>query len=104
MAHNIEMLQEDVVEWLNKVHPDRTEMAVWAKMLEETGEIMVDPHDIGEWADVMIVFLDLANRYGHYMDDILMTARDKLIVNRARKWEINRHGVMSHVPEWPAGE
>lgn len=97
MAQNIEMLQEDIVDWLDKVHPNRSEMAVWAKFLEETGEVMTDPMDIGEWADVMIVLLDLASRYGHYMDDILMTARDKLIVNKARKWEINKHGVMSHV-------
>lgn len=97
MAHDIEALQEDIVQWLDKVHPDRTEMAVWAKLLEETGEVMTDPMDIEEWADVIIVLLDLAMRYGHYMDDILMTARDKLIVNKARKWEINKHGVMSHV-------
>lgn len=97
MAQNIEMLQEDIVDWLNKVHPNRSETAVWAKLLEETGEVMTDPTDIEEWADVMIVLLDLASRYGHYMDDILLTARDKLIVNKARKWEINKHGVMSHV-------
>lgn len=97
MAHDIEALQEDIVQWLDKVHPDRTEMAVWAKLLEETGEVMTDPMDIEEWADVIIVLLDLAMRYGHYMDDILMTARDKLIVNKARKWTINKHGVMNHV-------
>lgn len=96
MAQNIEMLQEDIVDWLDKVHPNRTEMAVWAKFLEETGEVMTDPLDIEEWADVMIVLLDLASRYGHYMDDILLTARDKLIVNKARKWTINKHGVMNH--------
>ena len=96
MAHDIEALQEDIVQWLDKVHPDRTEMAVWAKLLEETGEVMTDPMDIEEWADVIIVLLDLAMRYGHYMDDILMTARDKLIVNKARKWTINKHGVMNH--------
>jgi len=99
MAHDIEMLQEDIVQWLDREHPERKEQAVWAKLFEELAEVMVDPTDIGEWADIIIVQLDLANRYGHYMDDILMVARQKLEINKGRKWEINKHGVMKHVKE-----
>lgn len=97
MAHDIEELQRNIVEWLDGVHPERREMAVWAKLYEEAGEAMVDPKDIDEWADIIIVLLDLAMRYGHYMDDILMVANQKLEVNKNREWIINRHGVMSHV-------
>lgn len=97
MAYDIEKLQENIVEWLDKEHPGRKEQAVWAKYLEELAEVMVDPSDIGEWADVIIVQLDLASRYGHFMDDILMVATEKLEINKARKWEINKHGVMKHV-------
>ena len=97
MAYDIEVIQNEVVEWLKIVHPNRTPSSTWIKFEEEKVEVMSDPHDIKEWGDLMILLLDLANQYGHYGDDILMAAANKMAVNKSRSWEINDMGVMSHV-------
>jgi len=97
MAYDPEAIQEDVVQWLNRVHPERTKAAIWGKLEEELNEASEKPDDITEWADIMIVLFDLAMMHGHYFDDILMEARKKLEINKNRTWKINSDGIMSHV-------
>lgn len=91
---SIDALAQEVFEWADFTFPERTLGSMALKLYEEIGEMLRDPHDHSEFADVMILLLDHAKIYGI---DIEVAVRDKLAVNTARAWQINENGAMSHV-------
>ena len=92
----MQTLQETIVAWADSVHPNRTPEGTLLKLFEEIGEIASEPSNPDEYADVMIVLLDLAHQHGISADDLIQSTSHKMAVNSARNWHINSMGVMRH--------
>lgn len=90
----VESLQRRVAQWANGVFPARRQKDVILKLFEEVGEVLKDPGDPGELADVLILVLDLFTIAGI---DPAKALHDKMAVNEAREWSVNEVGIMRHV-------
>lgn len=90
--------QCNVIEWANEVFPDRSAKDVLLKSHEEWGELTKKLDDPMEYADVMILLLDLAAMNNISGDTLSLAIREKMAINRARKWEVDRvTGIMRHL-------
>ena len=94
MAGEIEELTQEVVQWANSAFPDRKPQSALLKLFEETGELVKDPSDASEYADIFIMLLDLADMHGV---DVVKAIRDKLALNRQRTWTKTATGTLQHV-------
>lgn len=80
----IRALQQEITEWANEVFPDRTIGSTIAKLLEdELPEFESRPTDAGEYADLVILILDIAGQQGI---DVATAVKNKMSVNRDRTW------------------
>ena len=86
-------LTEEVVAWANAAIPDRTPASALIKMFEEVGELSKDLRSSGEYADVLIMILDLAHMHGV---DLEKAVRDKMEINRSRTWTRTETGTYQH--------
>lgn len=92
--HSVEALQKLVVEWADSVFPDRTPEQAFRKLMEEEIEEMKrSPKDEGEFADAVIVLLDLAHLTGI---DVNHAVKKKMEINKARKWKL-KDGLFKHI-------
>lgn len=82
-------------EWLEEVFPDRTPEQVFKKLEEELEELRSEPMNAWEYADVLILLLDLLDLYGF---DPAKLIHHKMLINRKRKWEM-KDGVLKHVKD-----
>jgi NTP pyrophosphatase (non-canonical NTP hydrolase) len=101
MGTEIQNLQKEIVEWADSISAKRTPVNTVVKLVSETSElldvIVNDDYDVGgELADCTILLLDLADMYGV---DLLMAVREKMGINRDRKWE-NVNGVIRRKKEY----
>jgi NTP pyrophosphatase (non-canonical NTP hydrolase) len=88
-------LQADIHQWANEVFPDRTVASAMLKLYKELSEVIENPNDATEYADVAIILLDLAEMHGV---DLEVAVIKKMAINRNRKWKVNPiTGVMSHI-------
>lgn len=96
MGDSLKDLQREVSEWADSVYPNRSFQTTVGKFHEEIAELEQSGHaDPSEFADVLILALDLATQCGI---DIEAAVRAKLEVNYKRKWAVDQHtGLMSHV-------
>ena len=88
-----------VVEWADSVFPNREEEDALRKlMLEEIPELLNGGRDDpGEYADVLILLVDVAHMRGV---DLVAAAQEKMAVNEARSWEYDpKTGSIHHVRE-----
>lgn len=53
----------------------------------EVDEIIADPSDLEEYADVLILLVDAARMAGFHTDDLLDAAYAKHEVNKKRTWK-----------------
>ena len=96
-SSTLEGLTKRVVEWADSVFPDRTEEAALRKMmLEELPELLNGGRDDpGEYADVLILLVDIAYLRGF---DIVAAAQEKMTVNEGRSWKLDPvTGSLKHV-------
>lgn len=89
----ISELTDEVVQWANAAIPDRTPASALIKMFEEVGELSKDLSSPGEYADVLIMILDLAHMHGV---DLAQAVRDKMKINRLRTWTRTETGTYQH--------
>jgi len=95
----VQHLQRRIADWADQVFPDRTAHGALSKLvMEEIPELLNggldDPH---EYADVLILILDVASLRGI---DAIKAAHEKMAINEARKWEIDKStGLMHHIEE-----
>ena len=96
MTATVAELQAEIAEWADSVVPNRTPLSVIAKMLGEVGELIASERmsDPSELADVMILALDLAHLQGI---DAAEAIRDKLEINKGRKWQVADNGCAQHI-------
>ena len=92
----LQHLQQMIVSWADEVFPDRTPQQAFIKMWEEMGEVVSEPRNHLEWADVFIMMFDLAHHYGISGDDLTFAITEKMEINRGRSWIKNEVGVMQH--------
>lgn len=89
-------LQAEIKAWADGVFPERTAHGALCKlMLEELPELSLNPHSAAEFADAVILLLDIATLNGI---DIEQAVRDKMALNRKRTWAIDHDtGLMHHI-------
>lgn len=92
----IEAIQAEIRGWADTVYPHRTAANIVAKLRKELEELADDVTDPLEYADLLILALDLASINGICAADAV---RQKIAINYVRKWEIAPDGEMSHVKE-----
>lgn len=92
-------VQDDIVQWANLVFPNRTVQSGFLKLYEEMGEVLANPYNKEEWADVFILILDIMATYDIDMDGIGKAIEEKMIINLKRKWDKNDIGVMKHIED-----
>lgn len=81
----IEELQRIISEWADEVFPDRTVRGSLAKLMtEELPELCTNLTDPDEYADVVIMVLDLAHQMGI---DVQRAVLRKMEINRTRVWK-----------------
>lgn len=90
---DIQQLTAKVVEWADSVFPERRPESALLKLFEEVGELVKDPSDGSEYADIMIMMLDLAHMHNI---DIEMETLVKLEINRTRNWAKSKTGTLQH--------
>lgn len=101
---SVARLQSEVVEWADRaIGSERTYNQAIAKLaMEELPELLLDPKSPLEWADCMIILLDLAHLAGI---NPVTAVRDKLKINEGREWEQNENtGLFHHVVKEPEPE
>ena len=93
----LKAFQVGITAWANRMFPDRTADEILRKMLIEVEELIEDRVTPDEYADVVILVLDLASQYGI---DIERAVLDKMAVNEHRRWQRDpATGTMQHVEE-----
>lgn len=90
----IQELQELIGEWADLVFPERTIQSAALKLYEEIGEMLRDPSNADEHADIYIMMFDLSRMYGI---DIGKAVRDKMARNRNRTWSKSATGTLQHI-------
>jgi len=88
-------VQEKVTAWADEVFPGRRPEIAFMKLFEEVGEVVTDPYNRLEWADLIVLIVDLAAMYG--IRDLGSAVLEKIKINRERQWARSKTGVMSHV-------
>lgn len=92
---SINMLTMYVHNWAEATFGPRTPAPAWMKMFSELGEVIDNPEDPLEWADLFIMLLDLAKMHNI---DVTTAVMNKLDINMSRRW-IVKGGVYKHVKE-----
>lgn len=87
--------QLEITEWASKTFPGQTPASKAKHLHNEAGELMDDPADGEEMADILILLLNLAEMGGI---NLLAEVQKKMVKNRARQWNApDEHGVCKHV-------
>lgn len=91
--NTIRELTEDIVQWADSTFPSRNAASALLKLFEEVGELVKDPSSGPEYADICIMLFDLANMHGV---DLAAAIKDKMDINRGRKWAVTSLGTLHH--------
>lgn len=84
---SIRRIQSEVKEWADSVFPNRTAHDALCKlMLEEIPEFALAQKDESEYADMVILILDIASLNGI---DVSAAVARKMAVNRERQWAVD---------------
>lgn len=89
----IRELQNLIGEWADEVFPDRNIQSAALKLYEEIGEMLRDPTNEDEHADIYIMMLDLSRMYNV---DVSAAVRRKMARNRLRTWHKTETGTLQH--------
>lgn len=93
----VKNLQHRITTWADRVFPNRTADNALSKLvLHEIPELLHGGlDDPSEYADVLILVLDIAQLRGI---DAIQAAHDKMAINEQRQWKIDPHtGLMQHI-------
>lgn len=80
--------------WADSTFPHRTDASMFLKLYSEIGELVENPDDEEEVADIFIMLLDFAVRKGVNIEEVVMK---KLDINKQREWYQTPTGVMRHI-------
>lgn len=92
---SLESLFEEVRQWQRKTFPTATAKSVAKHLSKEAEELLADPTELSELADVFILAIGVADQLGADIFDVIEC---KLEINKEREWgEPDEHGVIEHV-------
>lgn len=107
----LQHLSWSIGEWSDEVFGhsrddgDQAGLPALHHLREEIDELIDNPSDESEWADVLMLLLDAARRRDIPVWRLLQATRDKLAVNKRRKWgKPDENGVVHHVSDDTARE
>lgn len=88
--------KQSIIDWANRIFPDRTiENAIRKMVEEEIPEYLENKYDAMELADLGILLYDIANLAGVDLDDAI---GKKMHINRMRSWAIDpESGLLKHI-------
>ena len=92
----VSSVQREVHNHANRVFPHRQPAKAWLKLFEELGEVIKDPTNAQEWADVFYLLFDLSEQNGI---NIVAALRDKMPILERRVWTETPTGTYQHVAE-----
>jgi hypothetical protein len=87
------------LEWTQSTFPDLETQSALEHLKDEIKEIEAEPTDAIEYADALGLLLEAACRSGVSVENILEAFRDKIQVNKVRKWVKLENGSYKHVKE-----
>jgi NTP pyrophosphatase (non-canonical NTP hydrolase) len=93
---SLSVMQQATVEWANSAFPNRSAGSAFLKMFEELGELVKKPRSAEEYADVLIMLLDLAHMHGLDYEALYRALIAKLEINYQRTWLQTGTGVFQH--------
>lgn len=76
----------DQAHWSAETFGPGFRAGVFRHLEKEIKEAESKPHDVTEWADILILALDGAMRAGHSPRDIIVAYHDKIGENKQREW------------------
>lgn len=93
--------QEENGKWADETFgPNVSQDAIIAHLKKEVEELAQYPDSAYEYADCMILLLDAAKRVGISASFLLECCKDKLEINRKRKWgPPDKDGVIEHIKD-----
>lgn len=97
---SLDRVLTEVNEWQAVTFPRATPASVVEHLRREVLELVDDPTDTAELADVIFLVVGLAYELGLSMSDLARIVAGKLAVNRQRVWgEPDAFGVVEHLRE-----
>ena len=92
---SLEKLFEEVRFWQRETFPKATAKSAANHLLREAKELLEDPTELSELADVIILAIGVADQLEVNIEEIV---GDKLKINQERVWgESDAEGVVEHV-------
>ncbi len=96
----LDQLQTDVNVQADRLFPHRTPAKAFMKLYEELGEVIKQPEDASEWADVFIMLLDLTKMFK--INNLEEAIRGKMLINENRTWTESPTGTLQHTDDYVA--
>lgn len=96
----LDQVLREVVAWQTVTFPHATPASVVEHLRREVAELVNDPTDTSELADVVFLAVALAHELGIGVDGLTRIVANKLAINRRRTWMApDGMGVVEHVRE-----
>ncbi len=87
----------EMTDWAEKTFPQRTNHSILTHIRRELVEIELDPDDIEEWADVLLLFMHGLRERNIAWSLLEEYVYSKFAKNKERKWKApDEHGVVEH--------
>lgn len=97
MSREFDLMWQDVSRWGLETFPNPTAEGICNHIKEELDEILADPRDKSEYADVMILLIQLCTVANLTGSDLINEVREKMKINKQRKWEKpDEQGIVRH--------
>lgn len=99
---SLENLFEEVRIWQRETFPKATAKSAANHLVREAKELLADPTELSELADVFILAVGVADQLGVNIEEVIEC---KMEINRQRAWgEPDEHGVVEHVRDILSGD
>ena len=93
--HSLDALAMDIAAWQRETFPHATPESTAAHLLREAQELVANPRDPSEGADILHLVIGWAQANGFDLGAVLA---EKFATNRARRWGVrDAEGVVEHV-------
>jgi hypothetical protein len=97
--NDFQELQDKVGKWADSKLKGETSLEGMIRHLkEEVDHLLKNPYDPESYADVQILFMNIARVAGFTMDDLYLATEAKHTINLAREWaEPDEQGIVRHI-------
>jgi hypothetical protein len=96
---DFEQMENERFAWSVETFPGSTTQSALDHLKDEIKEIEAEPTDLTEYADSLALIMEAAGRAGFTSRQVLIAYRDKMEINRGRKWMRLENGSYKHVKE-----